>query len=296
MATEQISLTRQLEESVAASRADKQAHNPVGLRQKLLAIMRECSYIQKDKENSFHRYRYASEAAIKEKLHSALVRYGVLFQCDVVSFDERTGLGKDGKETLAKCQFHYAFEDVETGDKREGTFFGTGVDNADKHLYKAVTGAVKYILTTTFLIPTGDDPEGEEKLTKAEAKAKQKEVADRRLEELGAKGAQIRDVGKPQQIITDAQRKRMYTIATKEAKLSKEDTKLILDSYGFTSSTEVTVDKYDSICNDIQRCAEYLKQLPIPQDYVPGNHIMVNGVIHRLTDEDRWEPLGTMGV
>ncbi len=147
------------------------------LRRKLLAIMAECSYIRKDKRNAAMGYSYASEAAIKEKVHAELVRNGVLFQCDVVTFEERIieRVNKDGRpvvEALAKCQFHYIFEDVETGEKREGTFFGTGVDNADKHLYKAITGAIKYILTTTFLIPTGDDPEETAKPLKPAAAAK----------------------------------------------------------------------------------------------------------------------------
>ncbi len=146
------------------------------LRRKLLAIMAECSYIRKDKRNAAMGYSYASEAAIKEKVHAELVRHGVLFQCDVVTFEERIieRVNKDGRavvEALAKCQFHYIFEDVETGEKREGTFFGTGVDTADKHLYKAITGAIKYILTTTFLIPTGDDPEASPKPAKTSTAA-----------------------------------------------------------------------------------------------------------------------------
>ena len=45
---------------------------------------------------------------------------------------------------------------------------GAGDDGADKGLYKAYTGAVKYFLMKTFLIPTGDDPEAD---TKADERA-----------------------------------------------------------------------------------------------------------------------------
>ncbi len=284
-------LMRDLEGSVAIVSAQKAADNPVGLRQKLLAIMRECDYIQKDKENTFHKYRYASEAAIKEKVHGALVKYGVLFQCDCVTFEERTGLGKEGKETLAKCQFHYIFEDVETGDKREGTFWGTGVDSADKHLYKAVTGAIKYILTTTFLIPTGDDPEEAPKVTKAEAKAAQKEVAERKLADMQAKGATVTEIGRPQNAINAGQVKRLYTMAS-EAKLSNPQAKLILGSYGFTSAKDVTVDKYDSVCKDIASCGLKCEHLPPPSECLPGDHARVGESIYRLSMDDQWEQLG----
>ena len=171
-----------------ASELEKAASKFVGIREKLLAIMIECSYIRKDKRNNAMGYNYASEATIKEKVHAAMVCYGVLFQCDVVTFEERVieRVNKDGRvivEALAKCQFHYIFEDVATGEKREGTFFGTGIDGADKHLYKAITGAIKYILTTTFLIPTGDDAEEPSKLDKAAAR---EEVKQRKLAEAKA--------------------------------------------------------------------------------------------------------------
>lgn len=266
---------------------------PLGLLRKMHAIMVECAYIQKDKENPHFRYRYASEAAIKEKVHTALVNHGVLFQCDCVTFDERTGLGKEGKETLAKCQFHYSFTDIDTGEMREGTFFGTGVDAADKHLYKAVTGAIKYILTTTFLIPTGDDPENEKDETAADKKKKQTAVADRKLAEMGATGATVRDVpstgGK---IITEGQRKRMYALKG-EAKLTDDQCKLILGSYGFTSSTQVSVDMYEAICADITRCGTMYVQFPMPLDYKLGNHVLVDGKIYRLSDFDFWEEVTT---
>jgi hypothetical protein len=129
---------------------------------KLHAVMKDCAYIQKDKENSFHKYKYASEAAIKEKLHEALVSHGVLPQFSIIGLTERTGLGKEGKEALTTAHVHYRFFDVESGESIEGTFYGCGVDQADKGVYKATTGAIKYILTSQFLIATGDDPENEQ--------------------------------------------------------------------------------------------------------------------------------------
>jgi hypothetical protein len=54
----------------------------------------------------------------------------------------------------------YKFMDAEgKSDCIEGTWFGSGSDTGDKGLYKAITGGIKYVLNTNFLIPTGDDPE-----------------------------------------------------------------------------------------------------------------------------------------
>lgn len=128
---------------------------------KLHKIMTEVDYIQKDKSNSFHGYRYASEQAIKEALHASLVKHSVIFVPVSVTITGRTDYTSDkGKRSsLTDVLVKYRFLDVESGESVEGECAGTGDDNADKGTYKAITGAIKYILTSTFLIPTGDDPE-----------------------------------------------------------------------------------------------------------------------------------------
>lgn len=156
-----------------------------GLTLKLLAVMSEVNYIKKDKKNEFHKYNYASEKAIKEALHPALVKHGVLFlpiACDVLS-DIEIITSKGNKERLMTIRFAYRFVDAETGEFFEAYSMGTGTDSSDKSVYKALSGAIKYALTGTFLIPTGDDPESDEggqkqKRGSAEAQA---EVRDRKL-------------------------------------------------------------------------------------------------------------------
>ncbi|MCK9569449.1 ERF family protein [Candidatus Pacearchaeota archaeon] len=145
---------------------------PVALLKKLAAIMAEADYIQKDKRNEFHKYRYASEQAIKEKLHPLLVKHGVLF-FPISILQQRTAPTKEGGEWLSDVAIEFAFIDSETGEELRGVGAGTGTDKGDKSVYKAITGAIKYILTTTFLIPTGDDPEDDanEKPTRQQAKA-----------------------------------------------------------------------------------------------------------------------------
>lgn len=127
---------------------------------KLHAIMSEVNYIQKDKRNSFHGYNYASEAAIKEKLHELLVKHKVLFSTSIDGFsNERVTTKKGDQELLTQVRIKYAFFCVDSGENVSGEFVGFGQDAGDKGVYKAITGAIKYILTSTFLIPTGDDPE-----------------------------------------------------------------------------------------------------------------------------------------
>jgi hypothetical protein len=166
---------------------------------KLLAVMSDVDYIQKDKTNTFHRYNYASEAAIKEKLHAVLVKHRVLFLPYKTEMEERVaGLGKDQKEALTTIKLYYRFVDVDSGETHEGELHGVGSDALDKGIYKAITGAIKYILTGTFLIATGDDPEEEpEKIpTKAEGRAAQQAVAHRKIQEIHEENA-AHSEGKP---------------------------------------------------------------------------------------------------
>ena len=64
-----------------------------------------------------------------------------------------------GEKPLVFLRIDYRFMDVDTGEFIGGQFMSAGHSRDDKGFYAAVTGAIKYILTSSFLIPTGDDPE-----------------------------------------------------------------------------------------------------------------------------------------
>lgn len=139
---------------------------------KLHLVMTEVDYIQKDGKNSFQKYSYASEYAIKEKFHEAFTKHKIIFQFSTSNVRIENGL------TFLDCA--YAFHDVESGESLSGTFVGSGAGRDEKGNYAAVTGAIKYILTSNFIVPTGDDPEDDknEAPTKTTAPKVAKTVAD----------------------------------------------------------------------------------------------------------------------
>jgi hypothetical protein len=53
------------------------------------------------------------------------------------------------------------FVDGDTGERESIEFVGSGADQGDKGLYKAMTGAMRYAIWKTFLIPTGDEPDSD---------------------------------------------------------------------------------------------------------------------------------------
>lgn len=137
---------------------------------KMLAIMTDVDRIEKDGINDFHKYKYASEKIIKERLHAALVKHGVVFYITKAEQSVESVTIKDKTERLTSTVLTYRFCDVESGEFIEGQGIGQGQDPGDKGSYKAITGALKYILTTSFLIPTGDDPEADAETDRATTK------------------------------------------------------------------------------------------------------------------------------
>lgn len=137
----------------------------LALYSKLLTIMEAADFIEKDKRNETQKYDYASEEAIKTKMHALLVQNRVLFIPSTHSVETvaYTVQGRDGQRSvlLTAIKGTARFIDADSGECISVDYVGTGADSQDKGAYKAITGALKYVLTGAFLIPTGSDPEGD---------------------------------------------------------------------------------------------------------------------------------------
>ncbi len=125
------------------------------LLQKLLTIGGEIGHVGKDAQNPHHKYMYASEKAIKEAVYPKFRQHGVFFSLEVQGTPFEIG-------NALMVPFRYRFIDVESGEEFSGLWLGTGRLGDDKGLYIAITGAIKYALTTHCGIVTGDDPEAED--------------------------------------------------------------------------------------------------------------------------------------
>src|SRR3954466_12099924 len=134
--------------------------NVTSIATKLWDVMGELGYLKNDKQHS-QGWGYASEAAHKEAVQKALIKHRVLF------FPTSSTV-VDIREGVVIVRLMYEFIDIDSGQRLSGSFDGTGSSRDDKGTYKADTGALKYALRSTFLIPTGDDPENEDKPRKTE--------------------------------------------------------------------------------------------------------------------------------
>lgn len=125
----------------------------------LNAVMQEAAYVQKTGSNDFHGYRYASEADVLERLRPAMVKHGLIL---IPSVQQVSGVDQHGNTTVS---VHYTLAHISGAVWPQPIIAaGCGGDRnksgvGDKGLYKALTGANKYMLFKLFQIETGNDPE-----------------------------------------------------------------------------------------------------------------------------------------
>ncbi len=128
---------------------------------KIANVIKETKEIKKSGWNSFHLYEYATESDVKNGVRNVMADNDLILMNHIKNYEETTvTTRKGGKEFQVKLHVEYTLIDAETGYSRTFTKIGVGQDAGDKAFYKAETGALKYALTTLFLLPSGDgDPE-----------------------------------------------------------------------------------------------------------------------------------------
>lgn len=134
-----------------------------GLASAVLAVMQDVPFVLKTRppDGGGISYSYASESDVVASIRAAMIRHGL------VLLPTGTTLlsGTEYKSANGKTMFRTLIErrwkliHVQTGQEQEVSAVGDGTDLADKGSYKAMTGALKYVLRQSFLVETGDDPD-----------------------------------------------------------------------------------------------------------------------------------------
>lgn len=125
-------------------------------------VMSKVGYVQKTGKNAFHGYKYAGEGDLLEKLRPAMLDAGLILIPSVASVSPVDEHGN----TTVRVEYTLLHKDGDVWPDKIGAA-GCGGDKnkngvGDKGLYKALTGANKYLLFKLFQIETGDDPERDE--------------------------------------------------------------------------------------------------------------------------------------
>lgn len=162
--TKKTTSTTPKRKPVKATELAAEVNEVGGIYHKLHAIQKEVGRMSKDGRNTNQNYDFLSESQISETFKGLFEKYGVFFTYS--SSIEEVRPSPSTKQLITDVMVHYEFIDLDTREKHEGFAVGQGSDATDKGVYKAITGAVKYIFMKTFLIPTGDDPEKDVKTAK----------------------------------------------------------------------------------------------------------------------------------
>jgi len=128
---------------------------------KLNLIQKEIPALKKEGYNTAQKYTYLADYQLAEMFKELCAKHGVLFVYGSRKLDEKEWTSAKGQHWFKTAvAVDYMFIDADNPDSYiEGTGVGEGADTSDKGIYKAITGAVKYILMKTFFLATGDDAE-----------------------------------------------------------------------------------------------------------------------------------------
>lgn len=204
-----------------------------GLAVKLAEVMAEVGRVAKRGRNDFHRYNYVREDDLMEEVRSKLAERSVVLLPSVTAVSEREATTDKGKRTMVTTvHVRLTFVDGEHGETLSCDWAGQGDDPGDKGLYKAYTGALKYFIMKTFLIPTGDDPEGDATTDRRHAPA-----AGRSGKPSGAQNAGAQNGGSSERPAS-AKQQGLVRVKASEAGLSGGELTAILQWHGGVANLE----------------------------------------------------------
>lgn len=127
----------------------KPAKDNRNIYQRLADVMRECTYVQKEKPKGMQ-YAIVSHDKVTAKVRPYLLKHGVYYGSTVES------LTQDGNRTAAKVITKFVNVD-NPEDTITTVTFGYGIDSQDKGPGKAISYAVKYALLKNLGLETGED-------------------------------------------------------------------------------------------------------------------------------------------
>ncbi len=205
------------------------------------AVMTKVEYVVKDGNNDFHKYKYASEAALIAALRPVMLEEGLVI---IPSGETLLPVDEFG---ITHIVLAYTLTHID-GDVWPDKIlaFGSGSDKSgkrkdetfavgDKGTYKAITGAYKYFIKNLFQIETGTDPEKDG--------AKDKKDKDTTTNKRGAEGKKV----------TPAQIKRLKAIKS-DFEWTDEAAKKVTAGFGYESSKDIeNWEDYNAIVKELQK-------------------------------------------
>jgi len=211
----------------------------MNLYEKIVAIMQDVAYLQKDDNVGTEKssYKAISEEKVTSAVRESMIKNKIVILPvkqtteEIFTEYEKEAYGKTEKKQrlMTRVDTTYKIINAEKPEESiEVVSSGSGVDSQDKGIGKAMTYAYKYMLLRSFAIPTGNDPDKihNDELEKSGTITKEKPKYELTIETLKILNETIKKVGWDNKI--EAMRNKYNVTALKY--LSEEQAKSIIAS------------------------------------------------------------------
>lgn len=125
---------------------------PLNIHQRILAVMADCAYVQKESKKVNNQYTFVAHDAVTRLLHPLCVKHGIVVIPTVV------GHSQDGNRSEVDLNVAFINTD-DPADRIDVVSYGYGIDQQDKGPGKAITYALKILELKLFMLESGDDVE-----------------------------------------------------------------------------------------------------------------------------------------
>lgn len=173
------------------------ADTGAALARKMVAAMGDIEAVTKSGTNQKQGYKYVKAADVANEVRSVLVKHGIAFFFSIESVERwEVPTNSGGKMLFCQLVVQCTFQDSESGEAFTVQGVGWGADSLEKAPYKAITGALKYVLRSSFLIPDEEDPENEKPELRTQSERPQSERPA--VNQVPAKATETPRPGKPE--------------------------------------------------------------------------------------------------
>ena len=144
----------------------------------LAAVQARVKAAGKSGSNEYDHYSYAMLNDYCEVIRVPMAENGLALAVDIEKVDRLTPrkTARGGEEQVVIVIVKGILMH-ESGESISFTGYGEGQDRSDKAIYKAITGAKKYLIANIFNVPTSDDPEKDSDAERDTAQGKQRAPA-----------------------------------------------------------------------------------------------------------------------
>ena len=155
-----------------------ESKNTKNLYQRISAVMTDVQRLKKDKQVGEGNYQYSamSEEKVTSVIRDAMITHGLVLM-PIKQTHTLTDYARQQKiVSISAVDVEYKLVNIDNPSEFEIIASGgTGVDNQDKGVGKAMTYSMKYALLRLFMNPTGQDPD---EIHNSELEAQQQRAFD----------------------------------------------------------------------------------------------------------------------